>query len=116
MMSLRRVGKTALIHHLFHELSTRKKWLFLYADVTFRELLTSPQWSLLQAIAKEGNVYTPTANAFIRTYDLGTPATVKRYLASLLKKEMIFRQFDREGNGFYQVYDVFLSPWLEHKQ
>ena len=83
---------------------------------TFRELLTSPQWSLLAAIAKENKVYTPTAKAFLRTYDLGTPATVKRSLDALLRKEMIFRKFDNDGQMYYQVYDVFLSRWLEYKQ
>jgi AAA+ ATPase superfamily predicted ATPase len=83
---------------------------------TYRELLTNPQWSLLRAIAKEGKLYTPTAKTFIRTYDLGTPATVKRSLDSLLQKEMIYRQFDSDGRSFYQVYDVFLSRWLEYKQ
>lgn len=82
---------------------------------TFRELLTSPQWSLLGAIAKEGRIYTPTSRNFIHTYNLGTPATVKRSLESLLGKEMIFRQFDPKGRSFYQVYDVFLSRWMEYK-
>ena len=80
---------------------------------TFRELLTGPQWSLLTAIAKEKKVFAPTAGEFIRTYDLGTPASVKRSLDALLLKEMIFRQYDNSGMHYYQVYDVFLSRWLE---
>ncbi len=82
---------------------------------TFRELLTGPQWSLLGAIAKEGKVYTPTASAFIQKNLLGTPATVKRSLDSLLDKEMIFRESNASGS-YYQVYDLFLSRWLEYKQ
>jgi len=82
---------------------------------TFRELLTGPQWSLLIAIAKEGRVYTPTAGAFIQKNQLGTPATVKRSLDSLMDKEMIFRESNASGN-YYQVYDLFLSRWLEYKQ
>ncbi|MEQ8425371.1 MAG: ATP-binding protein [Cyclobacteriaceae bacterium] len=82
---------------------------------TYRELLTGPQWSLLMAIAKEGRVYAPTANAFIQKNLLGTPATVKRSLDSLLDKEMIFRESNSTGS-FLQVYDLFLSRWLEYKQ
>ncbi|HNP94729.1 MAG TPA: ATP-binding protein [Cyclobacteriaceae bacterium] len=82
---------------------------------TFRELLTGPQWALLKAIAKEGRVFAPTAMAFIQQYDLGSPATVKRSLESLLDKEMIFRESDIEGS-YLQVYDLFLSRWLEYNQ
>lgn len=82
---------------------------------TYRELLTGPQWSLLRAIAKEGRVTAPTAMNFIQRYELGTPATVKRSLESLLDKEMIFRENTSEGS-YLQVYDLFLSRWLEYKQ
>ncbi len=82
---------------------------------TFRELLTGPQWALLKAIAKEGQVFAPTAGDFIQKHSLGTPATVKRSLESLLDKEMIFRESNATGN-YYQVYDLFLSRWLEYKQ
>lgn len=82
---------------------------------TFRELLTGPQWALLRGIAKEGRVFMPTAGAFIQTHLLGTPATVKRSLESLLEKEMIFAESSTAGN-YYQVYDLFLSRWLEYKQ
>lgn len=82
---------------------------------TFRELLTGPQWALLRAIGKEGRVFAPTAMNFIIKYELGTPATVKRSLESLLDKEMIFRETTDE-NTYLQVYDLFLSRWLEYKQ
>lgn len=82
---------------------------------TFRELLTGPQWALLRAIGKEGRVFAPTAMNFIQRYELGTPATVKRSLESLLDKEMIFRENNSEGS-YLQVYDLFLSRWLEYKQ
>lgn len=80
---------------------------------TYRELLTGPQWSLLRAIAKEGEVFAPMARDFISKYKLGTPATIKRSLDSLSAREMIFTDFDKNGKSFFQVYDVFLSRWLE---
>ncbi len=82
---------------------------------TYRELLTNAQWNLLKAIGKEGMVYAPTAMGFIQRYQLGTPATVKRSLEALLAKEMIFRESNSEGTHL-QVYDMFLSRWLEYKQ
>lgn len=81
---------------------------------TFRELLTGPQWDLLTAIAKVGKLYNPTAMGFIQKYNLGSAATVKRSLDSLLAKEMIFQENDETGR-YHQVYDLFLSRWLEHK-
>jgi hypothetical protein len=81
---------------------------------TFRELLTGPQWDLLTAIAKVGKLYNPTAMGFIQKHNLGSAATVKRSLDSLLAKEMIFQENDEIGR-YHQVYDLFLSRWLEHK-
>ena len=80
---------------------------------TYRELLTNPQWNLLKAIGKEEKVHAPTGQRFIRDHHLGGPATVSRSLKSLLDNELIFRIPDREEKGYYQVYDVFLSRWLE---
>lgn len=78
----------------------------------YRNLLTGPQWNLLAAIAKEGNVYHPTGGSFIADHKLGTAATVKRSLEALIQKEMIYRNADGSGQ-YYQVYDCFLSRWLE---
>ena len=78
----------------------------------YRNLLTSAQWQLLQAIAKEEKLYQPNARQFISRYRLGTPSNVKRSLDALLTKEMIFQETNETGN-YYQVYDCFLSRWLE---
>ncbi len=79
---------------------------------TYRSMLTSAQWTLLQAIACENRVMHPTASAFIDRYSLSSPATVKRGLDSLLDKELIYREFEADGAPYVQVYDVFLSRWL----
>ncbi len=78
----------------------------------YRNLLTATQWQVLQAIAKEDKLYQPNAKEFISRYKLGTPSNVKRSLDALMAKEMIYREPDGKGN-FYQVYDCFLSRWLE---
>lgn len=91
-------------HHLLEE---QEQVFFQY-----RNLLTRAQWQLLEAIAKEGQLYHPTAQDFIFQYELGSPAAVKRSLNSLMNKEMIFKTETPDQN-YYQVYNCFLSRWLE---
>jgi DNA-binding MarR family transcriptional regulator len=74
----------------------------------YRNLLTSYQWQLLTAIAKEKEVIAPTAKEFVSRYQLGTPSSIQVALKALEEKEMIFR----DGKSYF-VYDVFLSRWLE---
>ena len=80
--------------------------------VQYRQLLSPVQWQLLIAIAKEGKVYQPQSKTFIQKYKIGTPANSKRALDALLEKEMIYQEEDVR-DLWYQVYDVFLSRWLE---
>lgn len=78
----------------------------------YRLLLTAAQWKLLKAIAKADKVYQPTGSTFVSTYQLGNPASVRRSLEALVQKEMVFNEINQQGN-YYQVYDCFLSRWLE---
>src|SRR5690554_31039 len=78
----------------------------------FRNLLTTPQWKTLSAIAKEERLHQPTATSFIQKYRLGTPSTVSRSIHSLLEKEMILHNTSVE-KPYYEVYDKFLLRWLE---
>jgi hypothetical protein len=80
----------------------------------YRNLLTSNQWQVLMAVAKEGKVYRPQSGEFLARYSLGTPASVKRAIDALLAKEMIYEERDSDGT-FYSVYDLFLSRWLERQ-
>lgn len=77
----------------------------------YRNLLTSAQWNLLRAIAKEGSVYQPQSKVFIQKHQLGTPALVKRGIDALLAKEMIYHRTDVDEPS-YEVYDKFLMQWL----
>jgi uncharacterized protein len=79
----------------------------------YKELLTAGQWQLLNAIAKEDRLYHPQSKEFIQKHKLGTPASVSRALDALLYKEMIYKETDEEGKTFYEIYDVFLSRWME---
>lgn len=80
----------------------------------YKNLLTTAQWNLLSAIAREEQVFQPQAKSFINKHGLGTPALVKRGLEALLEKEMIFYQTGVD-KPYYEVYDKFLLRWLQHK-
>ena len=73
----------------------------------YKNLLTENQFNLLKAIAKEGQIATPTAGWFIQKYHLIQASSVNRAIQSLLDKEMIFQE-----KNAYRVYDLFFSQWL----
>lgn len=77
----------------------------------YRNLITTAQWNLLVAIAKEEEVYQPQSKYFISKYKLGTPSLVKRVLDSLLKKEIIIFNSGNK-DPYYQVCDKYLMRWL----
>ncbi len=79
---------------------------------TIRAMLTGGQWKYLESIAKEGVVRQPMSGAFLNKYKIGTPASSKRYLTSLLEKNLVYEEKTLSG-AEYSVYDVFLSRWLE---
>lgn len=78
----------------------------------YRRMLTSNQWKLLKAIAKEDKMTQPNAAKNLQKYKLGSSSSVQRALESLLEKEMIYAENTSEGSS-YSVYDCFLSRWLE---
>lgn len=78
----------------------------------YRQLLTPAQWNFLIAIAKEDEVKQPTAQNFISKYNIGTPSNARRISKSLIDKELILETIGKKEKK-YQVYDVFLSRWLE---
>ena len=78
----------------------------------YRALLTIAQWKLLKAFAKEEIVTQPHASTFLKKYDLGTSAMVKRGLDALIHKEMISITYTESGIA-YSVYDKFLMRWMQ---
>jgi hypothetical protein len=77
----------------------------------YRNLLTTPQWKTLKAVAKKEQLFQPTATAFIQENKIGTPSTVSKSIHSLLEKEMILYNTSVE-KPYYEVYDKFLIRWL----
>ena len=80
----------------------------------YQQLLTSGQWNLLIAIAKEGEIEQITARQFLRKYHLGNPSSVNRTLTSLIEKNIVDENVS-EGKTLYSINDVFLSRWLAEK-
>ena len=74
---------------------------------TYRNLLTSTQFTLLKSIAKEKKLQKPNSKYFLHKYNF-TASSVNRALKALIDKEMIYYE-----NNEYKVYDVYLSKWLE---
>jgi hypothetical protein len=54
-----------------------------------------------------------TSASFLNKYNIGTAATSKRSLSALVEKELLLETTTLEGTS-YQVYNVFLSRWLEN--
>jgi DNA-binding MarR family transcriptional regulator len=80
----------------------------------YRQLLTPDQWNYMIAIAKENEASQITSRKFISQYNIGTPANSRRILKALIEKELILKNLSDE-KPTYQIYDVFLSRWLEGK-
>jgi AAA+ ATPase superfamily predicted ATPase len=81
----------------------------------YREMLTKPQWELLKAIAREVAVYQPSSSDFIGRHQLGNSSTVLMSLKSLIKKELVYRELDENGESYYGIYDILLGQWLQQR-
>ncbi len=75
--------------------------------MTLKRLLSPNQAALLEAIAREGVVETPTAMEFIIEHKLSALSTVRQSLGMLLENEVVHQE--QEG---YRVTDVFFGHWL----
>ena len=75
---------------------------------SYRKILTTNQWQLLTAIAKDKGAKQILSGEFIRKNNLGSTSSVQTALAALIEKELIY-----DEDGLFYVYDVFFSRWLE---
>jgi uncharacterized protein len=83
-----------------------------YNYFQYKNLITSQQWKLLTAIAKEEKADKLHTKEFLKKYDLGTSSSITRALAALVDKEMIYLVTD-DIQKYYCVYDKFLMRWLQ---
>ena len=79
-------------------------------------MLTSAQWNMLKAAARENELYEPTSHLFISRYSLGNPATVLRSLHALIRMELIYFDFSTEGKKYYKINDLLFRRWVETRE
>lgn len=72
-----------------------------------KNLLSSYQWKLLKAIAKEGLANQVTSSSFMSKYCLNAPSSVKTALTALIDKELILRV-----GPSYKVSNIIISKGL----
>ncbi len=82
----------------------------------YRGMLTFPQWSMLKAIALEGELFEPTANEFVAKHSLGSPSTVLRSLQALLRMELIYFDYNSEGKKYFKINDLLFRRWVESRE
>lgn len=75
---------------------------------SYQQLLTSLQWKLFKAIAKEGGVENPMSQAFLSNYNLGAASSVNSAIQILTKKEIVIY-----WENMYQLHDTLLLRWLQ---
>ncbi len=80
---------------------------------TYRDMLTKSQWQLLKAVAREEELFAPTAKGFIISSGLGSSANILRALDSLITKELVCEFRSDTGERCYCVYDVFFMRWVQ---
>jgi hypothetical protein len=73
----------------------------------YRGLVSSLQYKILKAVAKEETVEKPLSNSFIKKYNLGSPSSVKSGIENLLKKSLLSNQKN------LRVTDWYFSLWLQ---
>jgi uncharacterized protein len=79
---------------------------------SYRELLTHPQWMLLKAVAAENKVKSPTSREFMTKYQLNGSATVLQSLKALVTKELVYKDYDSDGQAFHSVHDLLFKHWV----
>ena len=84
---------------------------------TLRSALTKNQWDLFAAISREGEVDTPTGNAFIRKYDLPSSAALVLALQALIDRELVYvtEHTAEKGKPVYAPYNPFLGAWFKYR-
>jgi len=81
----------------------------------YRDLLTHQQWKLLKALASEKKVKSPTSNDFITRFQLGGSATVLQSLKALVRKDLVYKDYDSDEQAFHSVNDLLFQHWVKNQ-
>ncbi len=93
-----------LLNEVFTEILLQEAPQF----ANYQLLLTSFQWKLLVALAKEENVSNPMAQQFLGAYQLGAASSVSAALRMLERKEFVIY-----SNNQYTLHDTLMMRWLQ---
>lgn len=99
-----------IVHQACNEILESENSNFLQ----IRDLITSQQWRLLIAIAKEQSVTNVTSATFLAKYSIGSATNARRNIKSLTEKELLLEDIGLSSKC-HCVYNVFLSRWMESK-
>ena len=77
-----------------------------YKDVLYQ--LTARQRDLLVAVSREGKAKQITGAPFINRYHLVSASSVQKSAQALIDKQLLTHHL-----GIYEVYDKFMSEWLQ---
>lgn len=77
-----------------------------YKDILYQ--LTARQRDLLVAVSREGKAKQITGSAFVKRHHLSSASSVQKSALALTEKQLLTHQ---QGN--YEVYDKFMSEWLQ---
>lgn len=77
----------------------------IYKDVLFQ--LSVKQRDLLVAISKDGKAQQITGSRFIKRHHLASASSVQKAASVLIEKQLLTHRL-----GIYEVYDKFMSEWL----
>ena len=79
-----------------------------YIFQSYKNLLTTNQFDLLKAIAKEEAVIKPTSKAFMGKYGFVQASSLSKTLKALVDKEVVYLE-----NDGYKISDLFFAKWLK---
>ena len=101
--SSKKVDSTKLLRSTILSVTESKAPQYEY----LMQMLTSNQFAVLRAIARERVANEPTGKEFLKKHKLSSASSVNTALETLVDKELVCRLQDG-----YVVYDRFLGIWL----
>ncbi len=75
----------------------------------YKNLLTSIQWRVLVALAKDFPVSEPTSGAFLKKHNISSASTMSTTIKALQEKELIINISNQ-----YIIHDTLLMRWIQH--
>ena len=75
--------------------------------------MSLPQKEVLYAIARSGIATQITGADFLKKHHLGSSSSVQSAVRKLLADGWITEYYNADGKKCYQLYDYFLTLWIQ---